>query len=115
MQSPDGVRLRHMHDAVADAVRIVSGRSLEDLFADSMVAFAVIRCLEVLGEAASKLTPETIARFPEIPFAKMISMRNRLIHAYFDVNLSIVWSTVTEDLLPLLPALEKAIEAVEKE
>jgi uncharacterized protein with HEPN domain len=51
-------------------------------------------------------------RFPEIPFAKMISMRNRLIHAYFDVDVDIVWTTVTEDLPSLLPLLDIALTEI---
>jgi len=57
-----------------------------------MLAMALTRCLEVLGEAASKLSSEVRLRFPNVPCAKMISMRNRLIHAYFDVDLDIVWT-----------------------
>jgi len=51
---------------------------------------------------------------PDIPFAKMTSMRNRLIHAYFDVNLDIVWTTVTEDLPALLPALDSALAQLDR-
>lgn len=72
-------------------------------------AVALTRCLEILGEAASRLSAETRLRFPEIPWMQMVSMRNRLIHAYFDVDLDIVWTTVFEDLPPILPLLESAL------
>jgi uncharacterized protein with HEPN domain len=78
-----------------------------------MLAMALARCLEILGEAASKVSADTQRRFPNIPFAKMISMRNRLIHAYFDVDADIVWTTVTEDLAPLLPALDIALTKID--
>ena len=73
-----------------------------------MLAMALTRCLEILGEAASKMSADASARFPAIPFPKIVSMRNRLIHAYFDVDLDIVWTTVREDLPALLPTLDQA-------
>jgi uncharacterized protein with HEPN domain len=79
-----------------------------------MLAMALTRCLEVVGEAASKLSAEVRPRFPGIRCAKMISMRNRLIHAYFDVDLDIVWTTVVEDLPPLLPVLESALAQIDR-
>jgi uncharacterized protein with HEPN domain len=79
-----------------------------------MCAIALSRCLEVLGEAASKLSAEVRDQFPGIPCAKMISMRNRLIHAYFDVDLDIVWTTVAEDLPPLLPVLDSAPAQIDR-
>src|SRR5271165_5933303 len=113
MQNPDAVRLRHMQESVTLALNMAGRRCRSDLVSDSMLAMALIRCLEVLGEAASKLSPEVRLRFPNIPCAKMISMRNRLIHAYFDVDLDIVWTTVSEDLPPLLPALESALDQID--
>ena len=67
------------------------------------------RCLEIMGEAASKITDETRVGFPRIPFVKMISMRNRLIHAYFDLNLDIVWTTVNDDLPAVISTLDSAL------
>jgi uncharacterized protein with HEPN domain len=95
-----------MQEAIALAVKMAQGRTRADLASDPMLTMALTRCLEVLGEAASRLSPEMRLRFPQIPSAKMISMRNRLIHAYFDVDLDIVWTTVSEDLPPLIPILE---------
>ncbi len=79
-----------------------------------MLKMALTHCLEILGEAASKVTPGTRGRFPSIPFAKTVSMRNHLIHAYFDVDLNIVWTTVVEELPTLLPALDSALVEIEK-
>jgi uncharacterized protein with HEPN domain len=113
MSNPDAVRLRHMQEAVMLALNMAGARSRVDLASDSMLAMALTRCLEVLGEAASKLSPETRLRFPSIPVARMIAMRNRLIHAYFDVDLDIVWTTVSADLPPLLPILESALNQID--
>ena len=98
-----------MREAAAAALEMVAGHERADLSEYTMLAMALTRCLEILGEAASKMSDETRLRFPDIPFAKMTSMRNRLIHAYFDVNLDVVWTTVTEDLPALLPALDAAL------
>jgi uncharacterized protein with HEPN domain len=102
-----------MQEAVALALKMASERDREDLTRDSMLAMALTRCLEVLGEAASKLSDEVRLRFPGIPFVKMISMRNRLIHAYFDVDLDIVWTTVSEDLPSLLQVLEAVLAQID--
>jgi len=114
MPSPDVVRLRHMHEAITRALEMTSGRNRQDLMSNSMLAMALTRCLEVLGEAASKLSDEVRLRFPGVPFVKMISMRNRLIHAYFDVDLDIVWTTVSEDLPSLLPVLDSVLAQVDR-
>lgn len=98
-----------MREAASSALEMISGRSRTDLEQDTMLRLALIRCLEILGEAAARVTTETRARLPGIPFQKMVSMRNRLIHAYFDVDLDIVWTTVTLDLPGLLPVLETAL------
>jgi len=78
-----------------------------------MLAMALTRCLEILGEAASKVSPEICSQFHDIPFSKMVSMRNRLIHAYFDVDLDIVWTTIEDDLPSLLRALDEAIAEID--
>ena len=98
-----------MQEAVTMAVKMSDGRGRADLSDDPMLAMALTRCLEILGEAASRLSTDARLRFPDIPYAQMVSMRNRLIHAYFDVDLDIVWSTVTGDLPPLLAVLESAL------
>jgi uncharacterized protein with HEPN domain len=113
MPSPDAIRLRHMREAVASALEMADGRQRPDLTANMMLAMALARCLEILGEAASQVTPEVRVRFSGIPFAKMVSMRNHLIHAYFDMDLDIVWTTVADDLPSLLPVLDSALVEID--
>jgi len=113
MPSPDAVRLRHMREAAATALEMTARYERADLSTNTMLAMALTRCLEILGEAASKMSADTCARFPAIPFPKIVSMRNRLIHAYFDVDLDIVWTTVREDLPSLLPALDQALASMD--
>ena len=67
-----------------------------------------------LGEAASEISPVVSAEFPATPFPKIVSMRNRLIHAYFHVSLDILWTTVTDDLPALSRALDEALAEVDR-
>jgi uncharacterized protein with HEPN domain len=72
-----------------------------------------MRQLEIMGEAARRLSEETRLEIPEIPWRQIISMRNRLIHGYDDVDLVIVWETIQNDLPPLIAQLEKVVPAEE--
>lgn len=71
--------------------------------------YAVMKALETIGEAASRISAETRAAYPDLPWTHMIGMRHRLIHAYFDVDLRKVWDTVHDDLPPLIAALERIV------
>ena len=70
-----------------------------------------MKSVEIIGEAAGKVSPECRSACPTIPWADITAMRNRLIHAYFDINLDIVWQTVTEELPPLVAELEKILSS----
>jgi uncharacterized protein with HEPN domain len=76
-----------------------------------MLLFAVVRAIEILGEAASRISPETQEAAPQVPWRAIVGMRNRLIHGYFETDPAIVWNTATTEipaLLPLLRALAAA-------
>jgi uncharacterized protein with HEPN domain len=75
-----------------------------------MLLFAIVRAIEVIGEAASKVTAETRAASLDIPWASIVGMRNRLVHGYFDIDLDVVWKTVTEEIPPLYGLLKKLLE-----
>jgi len=83
------------------------GRSRADLDSDRMLLFAVVRAIEVVGEAASKLSEEFRAAHPGIPWRAIVGMRNRLIHAYFDIDTETVWETTTQELPPILNQLRE--------
>lgn len=102
----DLVRLRHMVDTAREAISFTRGRTRQDLDTDRMLVLALVQCMAIIGEAASRITAEFQQRYPQVPWADIIGMRNRLIHAYFDVNLDILWNTVQEDLPPLMTQLE---------
>jgi uncharacterized protein with HEPN domain len=86
----------------------MQGRDRSALEHDRMLLFAVVRAVEVLGEAASKVTAETRERHADLPWRAASSMRNRLIHGYFDIDREIVWVTVTAEL----PALVKKLSLI---
>lgn len=111
MPRPDDLtRLRHILDAAEKAGRFVSGRSRRDLDSDEMLSLALVRLLEVVGEAASGISPGLRRKYPDLPWPQMTAMRNRLIHGYFDVNPELIWNTVTEELPLLVSRIRKALE-----
>jgi len=109
MKRDDLVRVRHMIEAIEAAIRFAHGRSRGDLDKDQMLAFALTRAIEIVGEAAARISDETRAAHADIPWERIIGMCHRLVHAYFDVSHDLLWTTATEaapDLLPLrLPLL----------
>jgi uncharacterized protein with HEPN domain len=109
MSRNDEVRVRHILDAAREAVRFVQGRLRTDLDTDRQLNLSLVRLLEVIGEAARGISTEFREAHPEVAWNKMIGMRDRLIHGYFDINLDVVWQTVTEDLPPLIAQLEKIV------
>jgi uncharacterized protein with HEPN domain len=109
MSDSDMVRLRHARDAAREAVQFVEGRSRADLDNDRMLNLALVQLLEIIGEAVRALSPAFCQSYPEIPWKKMVGMRDRLIHGYFDINLDIVWETIKKDLPDLLIGLDKVI------
>jgi uncharacterized protein with HEPN domain len=108
-QHEDGVRLRHMLDAAKQAIEFTKGKSNADLYRDAQLALALTRLVEIIGEAAKNVSPETRATLPQVPWRAIAGTRDRLVHAYFDVDLERLWQIVAADLPPLAAALESAI------
>ena len=107
MRRDDRIRLQHMLDAAREALRFVEGRSQADLEQDRMLGFAVLKALEIIGEAAGKVSVEGRALLPDLPWPDMVGIRHRLVHAYFDIDYERVWVTVRDDLKPLADLLER--------
>jgi uncharacterized protein with HEPN domain len=105
MLDEDRVRLLHMIEAAEAVTQFMAGRSRDDLDRDQMLLFAVVRAIEILGEAANKISPETQSAAPQVPWRAIVAMRNRLIHVYFDTDTAIVWKTATEEIPALVPRL----------
>jgi uncharacterized protein with HEPN domain len=85
----------------------VAGQTAEEFLADPKTQDAVLRRFLVAGEAAARLTAETRAEFPQIPFPKIVGMRNRVVHDYGNVDFEIIWETVRAQLPPLFKELRR--------
>ena len=115
MRNDDVVRLRHMLDAAREACGFVNEKVREDLDSGRQLALALVKDIEIIGEAASRVSVETRMAYPDLPWQESIAMRNRLIHGYFAINLDIVWSTVSDELPPLIAELERILRILELE
>lgn len=109
MRPEDRVRLLHMRDAAHEAMSFAAGRTRADLDTDRQLLLSVVKDVEILGEAASRVSPELRALHPEVPWAVIVAMRNRLVHGYFDIDRDVVWNTVAADLPPLLALVEAVL------
>lgn len=105
MQPEDQVRLRHLTEAAKKAVTFSRDKHRAELDDDELLRLALTKLVEIVGEAAKHLSPELRAANPGVPWAAAARMRDRLVHHYFDINLDILWQTLTEDLPQLLDIL----------
>ena len=105
----DFVYLKHILESIEKIGRFVEGLDFEEFGDDDLVLSATVRELEVIGEASNKLSADFREQHKEIPWDKIINMRNRLIHEYFGVDEKIVWDTCKEDIPDLKRALEELV------
>jgi uncharacterized protein with HEPN domain len=92
------VYLEDIRSAADSAREFIAGLSREEFLADRKTIFAVVRALEIVGEATKRISEDFKARNPALPWRVMAGMRDKLAHDYFGVNLNVVWSAVTENL-----------------
>ena len=108
MKRDDTVYLRHILDAIGLIKEYTRGMSENEFPGNSMAHDAVIRQIEIIGEAARNISDEFQEKHPKLPWAKMVGIRNKIIHEYFNINYAIVWDTIKDDL----PILEKSIKKI---
>lgn len=106
----ENIGLRHMLDHAREATTLVQGKTRSDLDSDRVLNLALIRLLEIVGEAANRVSKEARALHPEIPWPQIIGLRNRLIHGYDAVDNDILWQILVHDLPALVTTLEAALE-----
>ena len=109
----DLVRLKYIVDTIHEATAFSQGRSCNDLYSDRMLNLSLVRLLEIIGETAMGVSRECRSSYPELAWGKIAGMRDRLLQGYFDIDMDMVWQTVTSELPPLLSQLEIIISAEE--
>ncbi len=98
-----------MLDHSREAVKFIRGKTRDDLDRDRLLNLALVRLLEVVGEAAGRIPAEERERYPRIPWYAIVGLRNRLIHGYDSVDFDILWQIAHEDLPALIATLEEAL------
>ena len=107
----DKVSLKHMLEHAQEAVLMIEGKDRADLRSERMLELSLIRLIEVVGEAAARVSPNGQTTYSAIPWPQVIGMRNRLIHGYDQVDLDVLWDTVEDDFPPLIAELERILKA----
>jgi uncharacterized protein with HEPN domain len=105
----DMITLRQMRDHAREAMGICSDKSFVDIKRDRVLQLALVRLVEIVGEAAGRVSPETRDQYADLPWQGMIGMRNRLIHGYDAINLEILWNTIQFDLPELVELLDRIL------
>lgn len=103
----DKERLEHIIQAVERIKRYTKGISYESFIADDMIYYAVVKNIEIIGEAANMLTSDFQATHPETPWKMIKGMRNYIVHEYFQIDNNVVWSVVTKNLSELETQISK--------
>lgn len=102
MSPDDLIRLRHMAEAAQQALAFCTGRQRVELESDAMLRMALLHVVQIIGEAGARMSAEGRRAVPGIEWPLIVAMRNRLVHAYFDVDTAILWATVQQSLPPML-------------
>jgi uncharacterized protein with HEPN domain len=108
-QHDDRLRLRHMLESATEAIEMVRGKKRADLDKNRMLQFALVRLVEIVGEASTKVSAAGRKKYQNLPWQQAKGMRNRLIHGYDSVDLNILWDTIQSDFPPLVAQLKKAL------
>lgn len=105
MQRRDADRIAHMREAAEKAVRLAGAHDRSDLETDEVLRLAMTKLVEIVGEAAKQVSDDARLEHSHVPWSAAARMRDRLVHHYFDINLDVLWRTVTEELPPLVDQL----------
>ncbi len=109
----DSGRLRHMLHAMENICRFMADKTLDDFEVDSLLYYAVIKNLEIIGEATYMLTPEFKEAHKSTPWNQIIGMRHFLVHGYYQIDSHEVWNTIKNDLRPLRIQLLQYLEELD--
>jgi len=98
-----------MLDYSREALGLIQGKTREDLDRDRLLSLGLVRLLEIIGEAANRVSPQCQSQHPSIPWSPIVSLRNRLIHGYDSVDMDILWQILKQDLPGLIEELQKIL------
>jgi len=104
--------LKDIFDSVEDIESFTENMTFEDFAKDRKTINAVTRSIEVIGEAAKKIPKFIRDRYPSIPWKKMTGMRDKMIHEYFAIEISILWRTIKEDIPPIKPLIQEVLKSL---
>lgn len=107
MKRSQSLYLADINDAIEAIEKFTSGMSFEEFTNDDKTFSAVIRKIEIIGEAVKSLSIDVISSNPDIPWSLMARMRDKLIHGYFGVDAVVIWKTINDDLPGILPEIKK--------
>lgn len=107
----DLIRVRHMLDAAQETLGFIRGKKRSELDRNRMLTLSLIKEIEMIGEAANKVSESFRKKHASIPWQAIVDTRNHLIHGYFDVDLDILWTTVSKDLPGLVRELKKILSS----
>lgn len=109
MPKDELVYVGHMLDKAHEALSLVHGKTRQDYDSDSILRLALTHLIQVIGEAARRVSPQFRERYPEIPWDAIAGMRSKIVHDYMNVDEDIVWDSVTQELQPLIDELRKIV------
>jgi len=109
----DTIRLRHMLDHAKEAVAMSRGREREELDRDRQLMLSLLKLVEIIGEAAYRVSSDVRDAHPDIPWDQIVGTRNRLVHGYDKVDLEVLWRIVCEDLPALIDQLKFTLDSPE--
>ena len=109
MPKDERVYVGHMLDTAHEALSLVRGKTRQDYDSDTALRLALTHLIQVIGEAARRVSSEFRERYPEIPWEAIAGMRSKIVHDYMNVDEDIVWDSVTQELQPLIEELKKVL------
>jgi uncharacterized protein with HEPN domain len=110
MKKDDLLYFLHIRDAIRKILEYTSNVDEQNFLKNSILQDALVRQIEIIGEASNKISAKSRNKYPNVPWKQMIGMRNRIIHEYFGVRLDIVWDTVRNNIPGLKDDINKIIE-----
>lgn len=108
-QHDDQLPMHQMLEHAREALALIRGLTRDDLHANRLLQLGLVKLIEIVGEAARRVSPETQARYTQIPWRKAITTRDRLTHGYDVIDYDVVWDTIADDFPALVTALERAL------